>query len=217
MGVRRSLAWPCLLLALVLVAPVSADGLTLTARDLLERLPVRVESGSSTYDRERFGYPADLDGDTCDTRAEVLMVESTTRTTRNSYCTIQSGRWISFVDGRVWTDPGAVQIDHLVPLSEAWASGARAWTSRRMVLFGNDMVYAWSLNAITGSLNASKGDGDPSEWLPPLASARCQYAIRWMKVKFRWGLSVDSAERGALERLLSGSCGERLITLPRQA
>lgn len=216
---RRSLDALCLLLALiavVLLASSPAGALTLTARDLLERLPVRAESGSYTYDRDRFGYPADLDSDGCDTRAEVLMLESSLSTTRNSYCTIQSGRWVSFVDGRIWTDPGEVQIDHLVPLSEAWASGARSWSSTRLIRFGNDLGYAWSLNAITGSLNASKGDGDPAEWLPPLASARCSYVIRWMKVKFRWGLSIDSAERSALVRLLGGGCGERLVSLPVQ-
>lgn len=209
-----------LLLAIVLLALAArtpADALTLTASDLLDRLAVRAESGWSSYDRERFGYPSDADRDGCDTRAEVLMQESTTATTRNTYCTVQSGRWISFVDGRVWTDPGKVQIDHLVPLSEAWASGARGWTSSRLVAFGNDLGYPWSLNAITGTLNASKGDGDPADWLPPLSGVRCAYAIRWMKVKFRWGLSIDTAERSALARLLSGTCGERLVSLPARA
>lgn len=202
---------------LALTARTPADALTLTANDLLDRLPVRAESGSSSYDRERFGYPDDADGDDCDTRAEVLMLESTTATTRNTYCTIQSGRWRSFVDGRIWTDPTEVQIDHLVPLSEAWASGARSWGPARLVAFGNDLGYPWSLNAITGSLNASKGDGDPAEWLPPLLGARCAYAIRWMKVKFRWGLAIDATERSALVRLLSGTCGERLVSLPARA
>lgn len=202
---------------LALRAGTPADAITLTASDLLDRLPVRVESGSSSYVRDRFGYPDDADGDGCDTRAEVLVQESTTATTRNSYCTIQSGRWRSFVDGKVWTDPSKVQIDHLVPLSEAWASGARSWSAARLVDYGNDLGYPWSLNAITGSLNASKGDGDPAEWLPPLVAARCAYAIRWMKVKFRWGLSIDATERSALARLLSGACGERLVSLPVRA
>lgn len=213
----RRLPLVLVVLLLVLCAWEPAGALTLSARDLLARLPVRAESGASTYDRDRFGYPDDADHDGCDTRAEVLMQESTTATTRNTSCTIQSGRWRSFVDGKVWTDPTKVQIDHLVPLSEAWASGARAWSASRLERYGNDLGYAWSLNAITGSLNMAKGDGDPAQWLPPLLSARCVYAIRWMAVKFRWGLSVDTTERGALVRLLSGSCGDRLVTLPARA
>ena len=51
-----------------------------------------------------------------------------------------------------------------------------------------------------------KSDKDPAEWLPP--KSQCVYAQRWVAVKYRWGLSIDLAEKQVLSRLLSGQCGE---------
>ena len=187
--------------------------MTLTASALLARLPVKAESGAG-YDRSLFRHWIDRDGDGCDTRAEVLMAESLVATTRNSSCTVQTGRWVSFADGRIWTSASDLEIDHLVALSEAWASGARSWSSLQRQRFANDLGFRWSLNAITSSVNSAKGDADPAQWLPPEVGVRCAYAIRWMEVKYRWRLSIDATERSALQRLLSGTCGQRVITLP---
>ena len=91
---------------------------------------------------------------------------------------------------------------------------SRSWSSLQRQRFANDLGFRWSLNAITSSVNSAKGDADPAQWLPPEVGVRCAYAIRWMEVKYRWRLSIDATERSALQRLLSGTCGQRVITLP---
>lgn len=87
----------------------------------------------------------------------------------------------------------------------------RPTVADRRRLFANDLGYPVSLFAITDNVNQSKSDRDPAEWLPPLASARCDYAIHWTQVKIRWGLSADPAERNALAGIMSGACGARAV------
>ena len=196
------------------IAPVAASLDTYTAE-------------TPGYDRTgMFGaaWVTKIDG--CDTRNRILQRDFVTFETRDDGCTVvtgvlddpYSGETINFQRTNYPTtgegDSSAVQIDHIVPLKAAWNGGAHGWTQEQRIAFANDPVNLW---ASKGSLNASKGDGDPAEWLPPLLGARCAYAIRWMKVKFRWGLAIDPTERSALARLLSGTCGERLVLLPARA
>lgn len=95
----------------------------------------------------------------------------------------------------------AVQIDHIVPLSEAWSSGAFAWRPERRMRFANHLA---GLLASNGPTNASKGDDDPAAWRPR-KGFQCEYAARWIGVKARWGLDVDQSEVRALEEML-GYC-----------
>lgn len=196
--------------------PQVASATTVNADELLDRLAVRAERGWG-YDRDLFVHWVDADGDGCDTRAEVLIAESSVATTRSSGCIVRTGRWYSWLDGRTWTDPSDVEIDHLVALAEAWDSGAHAWSATQRRLFANDLRYRWSLSAVTSSVNRAKSDHDPASWLPPLTDARCTYVIRWMKVKYRWRLSIDRLERDSLDAALAGDCGERVVTLPPRA
>ena len=129
---RRTRLVPLVLLVLLALDAPQASSVTLTASALLARLPVKAESGAG-YDRSLFRHWIDRDGDGCDTRAEVLMAESLVATTRNSSCTVQTGRWVSFADGRIWASASDLEIDHLVALSEAWASGARSWSSLQQI------------------------------------------------------------------------------------
>lgn len=201
------------LLALIVLDAPPAVSLTLSADALLAKLPVASETNAG-YDRSLFRHWIDADGDGCDTRAEVLMAESLVTTTRTSSCTVKTGTWVSWVDGRTWTSASDLEIDHLVALSEAWGSGARSWSPLQRRRFANDLAYAWSLNAVTSSENARKSDLDPAGWLPPKAGVRCAYAIRWMAVKYRWRLAIDTTEKAALKGLLAGTCGQRIVTLP---
>ncbi len=99
------------------------------ALEVLAQIPVAREHQEG-YDRDRFGYPDDRDGDGCDTRAEVLIRDSTTRPQIDPVgCTVVAGDWYSPYDDRTWTDPGEVQIDHVVALKEAHDSGAWAWNT----------------------------------------------------------------------------------------
>jgi len=105
----------------------------------------------------------------------------------------------------------------MVPLSEAWQSGANAWTPDQRRAFANDLGLNVGLEAVTDNVNQSKGDRDPAVWMPPLADVSCQYATDWVMVKYRWTLTVDSAEKSALDNILTGSCGSTVVTAPAKA
>jgi hypothetical protein len=89
----------------------------------------------------------------------------------------------------------------VVPLAEAWVSGARQWSEDRRVAFANDLD---ELKAVDGPTNMSKGDGDPAAWRPR-KGYQCTYAVRWIAIKSRWRLAVDPPEKAALEQML-GYC-----------
>lgn len=207
---------PSVLLALAatcLAAPPAVAG-GMSARSLALLLAVRAEAGSATYLRTEFRHWIDADRNGCDTRQEVLRTESRVAVTYGTGCRVASGQWRSPYDGAVWTQPADVDIDHLVALREAWESGARNWTTARRQAFANDLAFAPTLIAVTDNVNASKSYFDPARWLPPLRGHHCTYAINWVRVKYRWRLSVDSAERAALLQILSGTCGAKAVVLP---
>jgi hypothetical protein len=176
-----------------------------TLRAAVKALPVRAESNSG-YDRDRyFGRWKDANGDCQDTRHEVLIQESTATVRFSSSsggCRAKTGRWVSMYDGKAFTSAADVQVDHLVPVHEAWGSGAKGWTKSRRVAFYNDLGDKRALNAVSASSNQSKGARDPAEWLP--GTKKCGYVKRWVAVKSRWKLTVDSREKDALTRLANG-------------
>lgn len=183
------------------------------ARQHLEDLPVVPRRPEvAAYERDAFG-PAwvDVDGNGCNPRDDVLLrdaVPGTTVTAAQGRCghDVLAGTWVDPYSGRELVmddlkDPRqaqAVQIDHVVPLSEAWRSGAHAWDAERRRLFANDLP---GLLAVDGPTNATKSDDDPAAWRPR-ASYQCAYARRWVTVKDRWTLGVDPSEKAALEALL---------------
>jgi hypothetical protein len=201
------------LIATSIIPAPPAHAATSTASAVLSQL--RVANAVTTgYDRALFDHWTDADGDGCNARYEVLIEESVTPVTVGYPCTITGGSWYSYFDGATWTDPADVDIDHMVPLSEAWKSGAASWTPSQRQAFANDLGFTPSLVAVTDSVNQSKGDRDPALWMPPASAAHCQYATEWVLVKYRWQLAVDTAERAALTSLLSGTCGSATVTLP---
>ncbi len=184
--------------------------------DLLRAVPVEAEN-TTTYDRAYFEHWIDADGNGCDTRQEVLVAESTVPVVRSGTCTVTSGRWESWYDGGVWTVPGDVDIDHMVPLSEAWDSGANAWTAEQRRDYANDLTIGASLVAVTDNINQSKGEKDPAQWLPPSSGATCRYISDWVVVKYRWNLTADQAEVDALNTLLAGPCAGATAEVPPRA
>jgi hypothetical protein len=175
--------------------PPAAGSLTLA--ELLARLPTAPEQRAG-YDRSLFVHWIDADGDGCDTRREVLIDESLSKVAVGASCSLSGGSWLSLYDGLSFTDPSGLDIDHMVPLAEAWDSGANAWTADRRKRFANDLDVSWSLIAVSASSNRSKGDQDPADWLPPSSSEFCSYLGDWLAVKVRWSLSVDTGERAAV-------------------
>ncbi|KAF9466707.1 hypothetical protein BDZ94DRAFT_1250572 [Collybia nuda] len=179
-----------------LPTPVTAA----TARTYLAALTVAAESNSPAYDRTLF-KTWDIISGTCDTRETVLKRDGTNVVT-SSACAATSGNWVSPYDGVATTLASDLDIDHLVPLKEAWVSGARLWTNAQREAFANDLTRP-QLVAVTDNLNQSKGDKDPAEWVPPLVSYRCTYVRAYVQVKHFYNLSVDSAEKAALTSYLA--------------
>ena len=174
----------------------------------LSRLKVQAEH-TSGYARSKFGGWIDADGDGLDTRAEVLIDESKVKVTI-SYRTVRTGQWLSLYDNVTWTNASDVDIDHVVALSEAWKSGAHAWSSARRLAFANDLGVSWALRAVTDNVNMSKGDRDPSSWIPSYRAAVCTYLVGWVAVKLRWALSVDAAEKSSItSSWRSAGCSSR--------
>lgn len=196
-----------------------AQAATTTAAGLLGMVPVKAETYSSTYDRALFSHWSDDNRDCQNTRAEVLIAESrvTPRYTTSRNCTVLSGKWISAYDGVTWTLASDVDVEHRVALKEAWESGARHWTATDRQRFANDLGFGASLEAITDNVNSAKGDRDPAQWLPPLRANHCDYATKWVQVKYRWRLTMDTDERNALSRILTGACGGTSVTIPARA
>lgn len=180
-----------------LPTPVSAA----TARTYLASLTVATENRTG-YDRDLFPTWDTIEG-TCNTREYILKRDGTNVTT-DSACTATSGSWYSPYDGATWTAASDVDIDHLVPLAEAWDSGASKWTTAQREALANDVTRP-QLLAVTDNVNQSKGDQDPATWMPSRTAYRCTYVRAWVQVKHYYNLSVDSAEKSALTNYLS-SC-----------
>lgn len=167
------------------------------------------------YDRDLFDVWIDANSDGCNTRAEVLKAQSVVTTTHHNRCTIDTGQWFSLYDGITLTHASEVDVDHVVPLSEAWKSGAWRWDEDTRRRFANDLGFSAALVAVSSHANRSKGDDDPAHWMPVTAAA-CDYAERWVAVKYRWSLTVDSAEKNALTATL-GTCAVILWEIPPRA
>ncbi|MGI8336232.1 HNH endonuclease family protein [Actinomadura scrupuli] len=173
-----------------------------TAASELAALTVAAESHASTYDRSLFPHWITISG-SCNTRETVLKRDGVSVVVDSS-CAATSGRWTSPYDGATWTASSDVDIDHMVPLAEAWRSGAWAWTTAKRQSFANDLTNA-QLWAVTDNVNQSKGDQDPSTWKPSLTSFWCTYAKAWIDVKYEWSLTLNSTEKTALNTML-GRC-----------
>jgi hypothetical protein len=178
-----------------------------SVEDFLDGLVVAPEGSSSGYSRDEFPHWIDNNGDCQDTRDEVLAWESTGAVSWDSAgCNVVSGSWWSAYDNQTLTDPGDIQIDHFIPLAEAWRSGASSWSLDQRRSFANDLSAEETLRAVSGSSNGSKSDHDPDEWLPSNTGFRCQYLIDWVTVKKTWNLTVEQAEYDALASGLA-PCG----------
>ena len=169
---------------------------------------IRVENEYQVgYDRALFDHWRDIDGDGCDSRDQVLKRDSISLPQVDPVnCNVIAGDWVSPYDGGRWSNPSDIDIDHVVALKEAWDSGAWAWSAAQRKAFANDTSDSRTLLAVTDSVNQSKSDKDPSNWLPPLQSYTCTYLGNWIAVKVRWSLSMDSSEYGRIKNLLQSSC-----------
>ncbi|RDW82411.1 hypothetical protein BP6252_03523 [Coleophoma cylindrospora] len=191
------------LLPLVLATPVPTPPnvpTATTAKTELAGLTVQAQGSQDGYSRTLFPHWITQSG-TCNTR-EVVLKRDGTNVVQASDCSASSGTWVSPYDGATWTAASDVDIDHLVPLSNAWKSGASAWTTAQRQAFANDLTNP-QLLAVTDNVNSAKGDSGPEDWKPPLTSYYCTYAEMWVKVKSVYSLTITSAEKTALTSMLN--------------
>ncbi|SFB85483.1 HNH endonuclease family protein [Streptomyces aidingensis] len=173
-----------------------------TAQYQLNNLSVGAETSMTGYSRDLFPHWRSSGG--CTTRQTVLKRDGS-NVVVGSNCQPTSGSWYSPYDGVTLRSPSDVDIDHVIPLAEAWRSGAKNWSTSKRGDFANDLYWP-QLIAVHDSTNQSKGDQDPADWQPPRAAYRCTYAKMWIQVKYRWNLKADSAEKSALQSMLNTYC-----------
>lgn len=169
---------------------------TETAQSQLAGLPVEAEGSMTDYDREKFPHWSPVEGN-CNTRETVLERDGEGVDSGND-CYPTSGSWFSEYDGETFSEAGDLDVDHVVPLAEAWRSGADSWSETDREAFANDLEGP-QLIAVSAASNRAKGDQDPSTWWPSEDGYRCTYAKMWVSTKYRWGLSLQSEEKTALE------------------
>jgi len=171
-----------------------------TAASMLSQLTVQPDGSQDGYDRDKFPHWSNQ-GDNCNTREEVLKRDGSGVQVGND-CYPTSGSWYSPYDGATWSDPADADIDHVVPLAEAWRTGASSWTQSQREAFANDLNSP-QLIAVTDNVNQSKGDKGPEEWKPPSQAYWCTYSRMWIGVKYEYGLTTSSDEKAALNDMLA--------------
>jgi hypothetical protein len=171
-----------------------------TARTELAALTVGTPHSMTGYSRDAFDvWAGQPDG--CTTRQDVLARDGDGVVEGSDGCQPTSGSWYSAYDGTTVTVVAQATIDHVVPLADAWRTGADQWTAAQRKAFGNDLTDAQLIIASSSS-NSSKGDKDPSEWKPPNTAYWCTYGEEYVSVKYAFHLFVTSDEKSALGDLL---------------
>ncbi len=147
----------------------------------------------------------DEDRDCQNARHEALIAESGTLVTYtdDDKCKVESGLWEGPYTGEVFTDPGSLDIDHMVPLANAHRSGGWAWNEDKKREYANDLSYDGHLIAVKASANRSKGSKGPEDWRPPRREYWCRYALDWISIKSSWGLIATESEADALQEMLT--------------
>lgn len=170
------------------------------AKAKLAGIKVATESGMDGYSRARFSAGWDTQSDGCDAREHVLTRDGK-NVTKTGKCKLTGGTWVSLYDGKTVTKPSELDIDHLVPLANAWRSGAPSWPQDKRHQFANDLTNP-QLVAVSASSNRSKGDQGPDTWKPTEQAEWCAYSTDWIVVKSTYGLTVTKAEHDALDTML---------------
>ncbi len=210
---RRSIAVVIILISVAIAAiqhpelqrPVEPSATAEEALSELSTLEVKGRAPKTGYARAQFGDGWNtING--CSTRESILqrdlkatIINDQCRVTQGVLADPYTGKEIQFMRGATTSD--AVQIDHVVALSNAWQTGAQALAYERREAFANDPL---NLLAVDGPANQQKGDGDAATWLPANKPFRCQYVQRQVSVKSQYDLWITPAERDAIVRVLAG-------------
>lgn len=162
------------------------------------------------YDRKfHFGrWINDPNDETCyNTRARVLIRDSETSVSfkDNNRCVVEKGRWADPYAGSTVETSKDIQIDHMVPLKNAYISGAWEWNFQTRCTYANYMGNTFHLVSASGHENMSKGDDTPEKYMPPNKTYRCEYLANWLKIKLIWQLRMGRAEVDAIRQEMKDS------------
>jgi len=171
------------------------------ALDLLAQIPAAGTAPVQPYERDEFGQRwADLDRNGCDTRNDMLqrdLVDIVFKPNTNDCVVLRgtlddpyTGETVTFI--RVSEGYQPTQVDHLIPLSVAWSTGASEWSADKRLQLANDPS-----NLQVTTANQVKNDSTPSQWMP-VASYACEYSTRYVQVAHAYELAISEADRAAL-------------------
>lgn len=204
----------------VAAMPVPTDTVSASRESSGPQLSIavaQVRDDIPKYDRGEWSHWVDEDGDCQDARQEALIAESETPVTytNEDRCRVASGSWDGPFTGERFTDPGSLDVDHMVPLANAHRSGGWAWSEDKKREYANDLTYEGHLIAVEASANRAKGSKGPEGWKPPERGYWCQYAVDWIAIKNAWGLTATESEAAALGQMLDTCEPSRSLTVVR--
>ncbi|HZY64305.1 MAG TPA: HNH endonuclease family protein [Rubrobacteraceae bacterium] len=178
------------------------------AVETLEGLEVFGSGSMAGYSREKFPhwsdareYGWDVSNTSCDARDAALIRDGEEVVVEDG-CDVVTGVWLDPFTAQTFTDPSDIDVDHGVPLANAWRSGADSWDAAERERYANDPDV---LLSVEDNANQSKGDKGPEAWKPPNEAEWCDYAKQWTSIKAKYELSVNEQEKQALPQML-GSC-----------
>jgi len=191
------------------VAPTTPATTVRVRTPVLLPLQVAPASHQDSYDRDvDFGGWIDVHG--CENTRAVLLIRDSTAPvtfTTSHRCTVKTGRWVDPWSGFTTANAHDLQIDHTVPLANAWASGAWSWSHAQRVAYANDLTDPDHLVPIEAAENEAKSDDGPDAWRPPARSAWCHYAQVWDRIKVKWHLTATKGEWDALREMAATCAG----------
>lgn len=165
----------------------------------LNKLTVK-DAQTVDYDRDDWKHWSDLDGNKCSTREDVLIAQGkSVKFASGDSCKVVSGKWVSPYEKAEFTDPSALDIDHVIPLSYAAKHGGNEWPAAKKEQFANDFTQ---LLATSAKENRGKGDKGPGAYMPPSVAYHCTYAQLWISTASKYGVTIDSSDKKALEKAI---------------
>jgi hypothetical protein len=171
------------------------------------------------YNRKKHfgGWVSDPNDNSCfNTRAQILERDSQTpvQTSLTNRCLVAKGTWEDPYTGEIITEASDIQIDHVVPLKQAYITGGFGWNKQKRCLYGNFTKTKYHLLSVKGHENMKKSDKTPAEYLPPNATYVCEYIHNWLKIKLAWRLVLGSEEGQAINKILKEyDCNPRQIKI----
>lgn len=169
---------------------------------MLNKIPIKPEA-TVPYDRSQWKHWSDLDKNRCNTREDILLSSGKDiKLDALDKCKAISGIWISVYDGKKFTNPSELDIDHVIPLGYAAKHGGQDWTPAKKEIFANDISQ---LLAVSANSNRSKSDKGPGNYMPSKVDYWCSYAQKWIVTTSKYGIWIENTDKSKLTEAL-GTC-----------